>query len=246
VLVRSRATALSFRTLLLAGLLSAAANAQTVAVSYYHPFGGSGGPGICVGSSTPLGDSPLGLDFHFSYHHLAEVRTNDSFATAGWFSAHAIIPEFGVSLGLGVGQVLPYVRAGVAALFNVDPTLYQGQLDRDLAPSLGMQAIRSNGYSFTLGELNPSAASLNFGGGFYGGGGVEIPLVGGGDWRRSPTRPRDSSGVSRILLEVNYYRIRSPYTLQGSYVDPQGGSHFLQMTGSLHYDGLEFRISVGY
>jgi hypothetical protein len=47
--------------------------AQAVAFSYYHPFRGSGGTGISLGGSTPIGASPVAVDFQLSYHW--EMRT---------------------------------------------------------------------------------------------------------------------------------------------------------------------------
>ncbi len=238
-------TAASGAILALWAALPFSAAAQGVAFSYYHPFRGSGGPGISLGGSTPVGASPVAVDFQLSYHHLAEVRTDDPIATAGWFSAHAIIPEFGLSFGIAAGDFLPYLGAGVAAVFNVAPTLYQGQLDRDLAPALGAPAIRGNGYSFTLGDVNV-ISSLNFGDGFYAGGGLEIPFPGNSGWHRDPGNPRDSSGVPKLVLQIRYRWLRGPYTIQGTYQDPRTGTEALLRRGRLLYDGLEIRIGGGY
>ena len=215
-----------------------------VALSYYHPFAGSGGLGVSVGGSTPIGTSPVGVDFQLAYHHLAEVHTDDPIATSGWFSAHAIRTEFGLSFGLAVGDLLPFVTGGVAALFNVAPTFYQGQFDRDLAPSVGAPAVRGN-YTYTLGNVNV-VTSLNFADGFYAGGGVEIPIAAGTEWHRNPSNPRESAGVFKIQLEVRYHWLRGSYGIQGTYQDPRTGTETLARTGQLLYDGLEFRIGVSY
>ena len=226
-------------------LLAALPATDQVALSYYHPFRGSGGPGVSIGGSTPIGSSPVGVDFQLSYHHLAEVHTDDPIATSGWFSAHAIIPELGVSFGLAVGDFLPFVGGGVAAMFNVAPTLYQGQLDRDLAPSVGAPAVRGNGYTYTLGNVNV-ISSLNFADGFYAGGGVEIPIAAGGEWHRNPGNPRDSAGVFKILIEVRYHWLRGPYAIQGTYEDPRFGTVALMKSGNILYDGLQIRIGGSY
>lgn len=219
--------------LLIAWLLPSSARAQGIAGSYYHPFGGSGGPGIGIGATQPIG-GPLGLDVHLSYHHLAEVMTNDPIAKTGWFSANAFIMQLGVSVGLATGPVLPYARIGLASVFNLLPTFYQGQFDRDFGAAIGAP-VRGT-YQFSLGSLNAAE-------GFYAAGGLQIPL-GGGDPQRGGSR--EGVGAAKMFVEVKYFRMHGSFLIQGSFADSSGATQSVFRSGSVLYDGLEFRVGGGY